>query len=176
MRKTAFTAGLAGLLLSTGSVADDHTLRDQLAACAQENMDAARLACYDALARVPAPVAEAPPPPAPTPAPATAPVAAATAATVEAAPAADPVAEFGQAEEVDEDELVEISAMATAVKKRPAGQLLITLDNGQTWTEKDHEANFRVKVGDTLRIKKGRFGGYTMYTEYRRSSKVTRVQ
>jgi hypothetical protein len=74
-------------------------------------------------------------------------------------------------------ELREITATVVAVSKRPGGELLVTLDNGQVWTENDAEYGFRVKVGDSIVVKKGKlFGGYRMVTQSRRSSAVRRIE
>ncbi|MEM7430309.1 MAG: hypothetical protein AAF351_00090 [Pseudomonadota bacterium] len=181
MYKKSCAASAILLILAGPAYAEGDTLADQLTACARENMDAARLACYDAIARVPGGLQAPSTPPEPTPAPAPTPTATAAAPVVAATSATtmgvDPVAEFGKEDEKDDErEVREISAMATAVKKRPAGQLMVTLDNGQVWTEKDHEAHFRIRVGDVVRIKKGRFGGFTMINADRRSSAVRRIE
>lgn len=72
-------------------------------------------------------------------------------------------------------ELTEISATVTEVSKRPYGEHVVTLDNGQVWTEKQAESGFRVKVGDTVIIKKGTFGGYRI-VRGSRSSAAVRVE
>ena len=94
--------------------------------------------------------------------------------------AASSVDEFGMTEQLanqspDVDwpaELTEISATVTEVHKRPGGEHVVTLDNGQVWTEKRVEHGFRVKEGDTLVIKKGRMGGYRMIRGYHSSSAI----
>jgi hypothetical protein len=119
--------------------------------------------------------------------PADAPAAVQQAATPPAgsgsSPATSAVDEFGMTAELagqspDNDqtaELTEISATVTDVRKRPYGEHVVTLDNGQVWTEKDAEYGFRVKVGDTIVIKKGTFGGYRM-VRGNRSSAVIRIK
>jgi hypothetical protein len=94
--------------------------------------------------------------------------------------AASAVDEFGMTEELAKNstdvdwpaELTEISATVTEVHKRPGGEHIVTLDNGQVWTEKRVEHGFRVKEGDTLVIKKGRMGGYRMIRGYHSSSAI----
>jgi hypothetical protein len=94
--------------------------------------------------------------------------------------AASSVDEFGMTEQLanqspDVDwpaELTEISATVTEVHKRPGGEHVVTLDNGQVWTEKRVEHGFRVKEGDTLVIKKGRMGGYRMIRGYYSSAAI----
>ena len=92
--------------------------------------------------------------------------------------------EFGMnaavaAQSADSDKLAkltEISATVTQVRKRGYGELVVTLENGQEWTEKEKESGFRVKEGDTVTIRKGSFGGYRMIGRGNRSSQVVRVK
>ena len=99
-------------------------------------------------------------------------------------PATSDVDEFGMTAELSNQlpaderavELTEISATVTEVSKRPYGEHIVTLDNGQVWTEKDAEYGFRVKVGDTIVIKKGKLGGYRIVARGNRSSAVIRIK
>ena len=92
--------------------------------------------------------------------------------------------EFGMTVELAEEKsgegaeagLGEISAVAVEVSERLRGELVVTLDNGQVWTEKDSKAGFRVKVDDTVIIRKGRLGGYRMVDRSGRGSAVVRVE
>ena len=121
--------------------------------------------------------------------PAVAPVAAAApavapAATTSAESELSPVDEFGMnatvaAQSANQDRparLTEISSLVTHVRKRAYGELVVTLENGQVWTEKESEYGFRVKEGDTVTIRQGNFGGFRMIGRGRRSSQVVRVQ
>ncbi|MBT8079777.1 MAG: hypothetical protein KJO31_14460 [Gammaproteobacteria bacterium] len=74
-----------------------------------------------------------------------------------------------------ENELRELRAEVVEVRHRPGGEHIVTLENGQVWVEKTAVFGFRVKVGDTVTLKKGVFGGYKMVTRSRRSSQVRRV-
>ncbi|MEJ2127466.1 MAG: hypothetical protein P8X81_01325 [Woeseiaceae bacterium] len=153
----------------------DESIEDKLRACANETDDAARLACFDKAtkpAKPPAPVAaEA------APTPAAEPVAAEAAPTPAPAPtpAVDPVADFGN-DAKKEDEITEISATVVEVRKRTRGQYVVTLDNGQVWTEKDAEPYLRIKVGDTIRIKRVAMGGYRLVGRGNRATAVVRVE
>jgi len=113
--------------------------------------------------------------------------AAATAAEAEAAATAKAAEEeFGMnpdlekkkppEERKDANELRELNAEVVEVKKRPGGELIVTLENGQTWVEKTAVYGFRVDVGDTILLKKGVFGGYRMVGRGRRASQVRRVE
>ena len=75
-----------------------------------------------------------------------------------------------------EGEIREVSSTVTNVGKRAWGQLVVTLDNGQVWTEKDPVQGFRVREGDTLTIRKGTFGGFRMINSGNRSSPAIRME
>lgn len=79
-------------------------------------------------------------------------------------------------ERKDAKELRELNAEVVEVRKRPSGEHIVTLENGQTWVEKSAVYGFRVEVGDTILLKKGVFGGYKMVGRGRRSSQVRRVE
>lgn len=168
--------------------------------CAAESDDAARLACYDRVAnsgRAAAAVTEE----AERQMQAEAAADAATAAEAAAAMAAEKEAaaeaqaeaaaraaaedEFGMNREIEQSrppdanaqqELRELNMAVIEVRQRPGGEHIITLENGQVWVEKRAVYGFRVKVGDTVKLKKGVFGGYSMVGRGRRSSQVRRVE
>lgn len=49
----------------------------------------------------------------------------------------------------------EYTATVVAIRERPHGQMVVTLDNGETWSEQYASRKFRVQVGDTITMKKG---------------------
>jgi len=120
----------------------------------------------------------------PTDTPAAVQQAATPAAESGSSPATSAVDEFGMTAELSDQlpagerpvELTEISATVTEVSKRPYGEHVVTLANGQVWTEKRAESGFRVKVGDTIIIKKGRLGGFRIVGRGNRSSAVVRIK
>jgi hypothetical protein len=88
----------------------------------------------------------------------------------------NPELEAKQPDGEKKKELREISAQVIEVSKRTRGELVVTLDNGQVWTEKAAEAYLRVKVGDTVVIKRNRLGGYRLVGRGNRASAVIRIE
>ena len=135
-------------------------------ACAAEKDETRRLACFDeAVVRVRA----APANPAP---------------VVAAAPLSQEE-KFGlrgelkqeKAQKVPElQELEQLQAQVTKVSTKPHGELVVTLENGQVWTEIQTNSGARVKAGDRVAIKAGALGSFLLVAPNGRSTKVTRVR
>jgi len=68
-----------------------------------------------------------------------------------------------------------ISAKVTAIDKRARGELVVTLDNGQVWAQKETGAFFPLKVGDPVAILAGTLGSFRLIAG-NRATAVTRVQ
>ncbi len=66
-------------------------------------------------------------------------------------------------------------ATVRAVIRRPNGAHVITLDNGQVWTETSLDPSFRVAVGEQVRIKRAAMGTYLLSTPSNRSTRVART-
>lgn len=172
-------AAIAALgLLYQAALADDGSLEDRIRVCTGEADDTRRLACFDREAGMlpePGETVSAETESAPVAVAETAPPPVAESASTD---------EFGMTPELarsqrtgeEEAELREISATVVKVSKRPRGELVVTLDNGQIWTEKNAEYGLRVKVGDTIVIKRGRIGGYRLVGRGNRASQVRRIQ
>jgi hypothetical protein len=69
----------------------------------------------------------------------------------------------------------EIQAVVSGVARRPRGELVITLDNGQVWVQLEPQAYYPLEAGETVRISKGVLGSYLLTTPAKRGSKVTRI-
>jgi hypothetical protein len=69
----------------------------------------------------------------------------------------------------------EIQAVVSGVARRPRGELVITLDNGQVWAQLAPQEYYPLKIGDTVHISKGALGSYSLTTPAKRGSKVTRL-
>lgn len=67
------------------------------------------------------------------------------------------------------------SATVKAIDKRPRGELVVTLDNGQVWAQKTAERYFPIEVGDTVEILAGALGSFRLIAG-NRATAVTRVQ
>ena len=168
--KVAVAAVLSGMGLCFSLARAAEVSSEALLACAKESNDARRLQCFDAL------VTELAPAPA-------APVAAAAAATTKPAPAPAPAItaeeRFGARGDLKQEkqpELSDLTATVTEVGAKPYGQLVVTLDNGQVWTEIAAGSKLKVKTGDVVKIERGALGSYLLIAPSGRSSKVSRVR
>jgi hypothetical protein len=68
-----------------------------------------------------------------------------------------------------------MSATVTAIEKRPRGELVVTLDNGQVWAQKNADRYFPLEVGDPVAILAGALGSFRLIAGSR-ATPVTRVQ
>jgi hypothetical protein len=132
--------------------AADDDLAQRIAACTREQDDARRLACFDRAA----------------------------------ASKVDATQTFGvhgselARNRVDDQPEAEsapkrISATVTGIEKRARGELVVTLDNGQVWAQKEIGAFFPLKVGDPVAILAGTLGSFRLIAG-NRATAVTRVQ
>lgn len=156
----------AALVMAGPARASAPATTAEFLACAAEKDDARRLACFDAAvdrART------APANPAP---------------AVAAAPLSQEE-KFGlrgelkqeKAQKVPElQELEQLQAQVTKVSTKPHGELVVTLENGQVWTEIQTNSGARVKAGDRVAIKPGALGSFLLVAPNGRSTRVTRVR
>ena len=162
IRRSARGIAALGALLAAGAQAQ--TL--DFGSCVRIEDQGARLACYDrAAGRQPAPLAAtprqaAPPQAAPAPPPPRVP--------------ADPVAGFGAGTGVPDPltaptqkpqappEVKQIEARVTAVRKRPTGEQVLTLDNGQVWQQTEVSQQPQYSSGDMVVIRRGLLGSFLL--------------
>lgn len=134
--------------------------RATLEACRAEPDDARRLACYDrAMDRPP---------------------------EVAAAKDLTPEERFGRSgamarEETDRTteesrELGELTAKVTEIWTRSDGLMVLTLDNGQTWSMNRPDPFFRIKTGDPVKIQPASLGSFLLSGPSKRSTRVTRTK
>jgi len=149
MTRNILPAAIAFFLF--GQAAAD-SIEDRLAACTAMTDEAARLSCFDGAAgALKPPVVVAEP------------------------PAAESVA-ASEPEPEPEPEPAPPPEPAEAPADPLRGEHVVTLDNGQVWTEKEAESYFRVKVGDTVTIKRISMGGFRMVGRGNRASAVRRLK
>jgi hypothetical protein len=103
-------------------------------------------------------------------------VASPAAATAAAAHARTPEQEFGMPAKEEKPAMRELEAVVTEVKTRPHGELVVTLDNGQVWTEITTSTGVRVKVGDRVKISSGSLGSFRISAPNGRGSPVRRIK
>lgn len=146
--------------------ASAHDSAESLRACKAESDNARRLACYDReIAQLPTPTSVEQP----------AAVVPATTPTLSAEES------FGLSEQQarkkqdigEAPKLERLSARVAELSRRPHGELVITLDNGQIWAQKQAES-LVVEVGDTVTIKAGALGSFLMSTASGRFTRVKR--
>lgn len=178
-QKSAVFLTLVGFILALTAFGEENTLSQALDCTALKD-DSERLECFDneASGRQPTEASIPAAPPDETAIPAAPPDESAAALSESS------IDDFGMNAKLasqsggnrEPTELSEISATVTDVYQRPYGEYVVTLDNGQVWTEKTHKFGLTIREGDTLIIRKGSFGGYKMVGGGNRSSASVRVR
>jgi hypothetical protein len=168
------TLGLLGFVATCEvSRADPPDVVAAMRACANEQDDSRRLACYDrSVGRIPVePPHSAASKPQPPP--------------VAAGPEAAALAEqqFGMNPQLARQQagaqaapvLKELHARVVALSRKRRGEPIVTLENGQVWEAADGEVMDRLKVGDVVTISPGWLASYVMAVRHE-SVRVTRVR
>jgi hypothetical protein len=114
------------------------------------DVDATRLACYDALFRNPS----------------------IDSGTAETAFGAEQVRERVPVAVDEPESIQQIEAAVVSLDKRPRGEWLIGLDNGQRWAQQEPQ-RIALKLGDRVTIRRKSLGSYVLTTEH---GGVTRVK
>ena len=141
---------LAATAIQPARAADD--LSKRIAACTREQDDARRLACFD---RAAAPAA---------------------AADNTFGVHGSELARNRAADDPKQDTPPErLTAKIAAIEKRARGELVVTLDNGQVWAQKEAGAYFPLAVGDPVTILAGTLGSHRLIVGSRATA-VTRVR
>jgi len=127
--------------------------------CARIAASDERLACYDARAKPKSPEPQGAP-------------------AVAARPASKPddAASFGVIRRtlVSEPGPQQIGAVVTGLSVDRQGSVLVSLDNGQSWTFK--EADARLNAGDAVTIRRAALGSFLMTTPSRHTYRVQRTK
>ncbi|HKU13434.1 MAG TPA: hypothetical protein VJQ52_03510 [Steroidobacteraceae bacterium] len=82
---------------------------------------------------------------------------------------------FDRAAALHEEMPDRMTATVAALEKRPRGELVFTLDNGQVWAQKSAGAYFPVQVGATVTVLAGTLGSFRLIAGSRATA-VTRVR
>ena len=72
--------------------------------------------------------------------------------------------------------LDKLTAHITAVSQKPAGESVVTLDNGQVWEEAEATSHLPLRTGDNITIKRGMLGAFYMSTRQVLGLRVKRVR
>jgi hypothetical protein len=70
----------------------------------------------------------------------------------------------------------ELVALVESVSERTGGELLLKLDNGQSWVQTVRKAGTRIKAGERVTIARGAFGGYLLSSDSGATMRVRRLQ
>ena len=64
----------------------------------------------------------------------------------------------------------------TAIELRDDGKFVATLANGQMWAQTELNSRIEVRVGDTVRIRRGALGSYLLSNDAGMATRVRRVR
>ena len=153
--------------------------------CSRVQEDAARLACYDHAfgvggAATPTTAAPSGAPAATTAVPAT--VGTSTVAAVDSelkkreAFGLSEAARAARTPDKVDAPLDRIEGKVASLGRRATGELLVTLEDGQVWTQIESDSKATFRVGDTVTIRKASLGSYLMVSSTRVATRVRRVK
>jgi len=179
----------AALLIASGLSVAHAAAPAWAAECAAQDDDASRLACYDSrnpprksAARAPS---STPPAASSTAAAQAAGSTSSTAASPATAPAPAPAAnsDFGLTEARQREsakakaaEATDLVAHVASVSERLTGEVLLKLDNGQSWTQAQRKSGVVIKAGERVSIARGAFGGYLLRSDSGVTMRVRRLE
>jgi hypothetical protein len=136
--------------------------------CAAMDDDAARLACYDSHNPPHKNIARAP---------------ASTNPPAAAAPIPKSGSDFGLAEkrqrtyaDAPKAGPDELTAHVASVSRKLTGELLLKLDNGQSWVQAQRKSGVFIKAGERVTIARGTFGSYLLSSDSGATMRVRRQE
>ena len=89
---------------------------------------------------------------------------------------AQPTRRQDESQNGKKDRPKEYTAIVVAIQARPHGQKVVTLDDGEIWSEQYASGAFLVSVGDTVTMKKGMLSSsYRLVAPGGRGYKMTRL-
>jgi hypothetical protein len=153
---------------------------ESAAQCARVTDDDARLACYDGIFRPGGEPQQA------APRDSSGAVIPAAVAAGAAAPAvvSNPEEDFGLTEAAKQARKPDapaappesISRKVSSVTRRPTGEFVVTLDDGQVWSQIESYPAVRLSAGETVTIKKASLGSYLLVTSTDVGTRVKRIR
>lgn len=104
-----------------------------------------------------------------------------TGATPASAPPTAPGADFGLAQQRAREaakaaESADLVAHVASVSEKLSGELLLKLDNGQSWTQAVRKSDVFIKPGERVTISRGSFGGYLLRSDSGATMRVRRLE
>lgn len=72
--------------------------------------------------------------------------------------------------------LDKLAARITALSRKPGGEFVVTLDNGQVWEEAETTSHLPLRSGDDITIKRGMLGAFYMSSQRVLGLRVKRVR
>jgi hypothetical protein len=72
-------------------------------------------------------------------------------------------------------QLAQITAKVISVHYKPRGELIVGLDNGQTWEQAEYDGDVAMNVGETVTIKSGALSAYYLKPHAGRIVRVRRL-
>jgi len=70
----------------------------------------------------------------------------------------------------------ELSATVVGLSKRAHGEIVMTLDNGQIWSQIAFDPHFSVELQDKVTIRAGALGSFMLRAPSHRTTQVTRLR
>jgi hypothetical protein len=81
-----------------------------------------------------------------------------------------------QQRNIQRDELREITAKVTSLRRTPDGMMLLELDNGQVWRQLDSESALIIEVADTVKVARASMGTFRISDKRGRSARFRRMR
>jgi hypothetical protein len=69
-----------------------------------------------------------------------------------------------------------ITAIITKVERRRDGLFVVTLDNGQVWSQAELDSRAEVRAGDSVSVRRGALGSYLLSTSAGIGTRVKRLR
>lgn len=172
LRRSSFMLAWPLMPLVVGLFPPSAASADSARQCAVESDDRARLACYDRIFGKPAAVASEA-------------GAAGMPATAAATVLSDPQDEFGlteaarrarDPEKAQEQMPQSLTEAVASVRNKPTGEFVVTLANGQVWSQLQADTRAKVSAGDTVTIRKAALGSHLLVTSGKIATRVRRIK